>query len=199
MRRYGLWIGLGILLGLLMVGAITLTRPYTLRGSRIDPPIPAADFALKESDGQVFRLSEQRGKITLIFFGYTTCPDVCPATLAEMKQVRERLGENADRVSFVFVTVDPQRDTPERIGDYVANFDPAIHGLSGSESELEPVWKSYGVYRAIQNVETAAGYLVDHTARVYLVDAQGNLSVTYAFGTPVDDLVLDLRYLLKNG
>jgi len=198
MRRLGLWLGLGVVLGLVAVVAVTLTRPYTLRGSRIDPPLPAADFELAGVDGQPFRMSDQRGKITLIFFGYTTCPDICPATLSEMKQIRKRLGEDADRVSFVFITVDPQRDTPERMRDYVASFDPAIHGLTGSEAQLEPVWKAYGVYRGIQEVDSAVGYLVDHTARVYLVDAQGNLSVTYSFGTPVDDMLLDLRYLLKN-
>ena len=196
-QRYGLWIGLGLLLGLLGVGAVALSRPYEIRGSRIDPPVPAADFSLNDAEGQPFRLSEQRGKITLIFFGYTTCPDVCPATLSEMKQVRQRLGADADRVSFVFVTVDPERDTPERMGQYVTTFDPAIRGLTGSEAELEPVWKTFGVYRAKQEVNSAVGYLVDHTSRVYLVDQQGNLAVTYAFGTPIDDLVLDLRHLLK--
>ena len=198
MQRYGLWIAFGIFLGLLGVGAVVLTRPYAFRGSRIEPPVPATDFTLNQADGSSFTLSEQRGKLTLIFFGYTTCPDVCPATLSEMKQIRERLGADAERVSFVFVTVDPERDTPERMGQYVAAYDPAIHGLTGSEAELEPVYKAFGVYRAKQEVNSSVGYLVDHTSRVYLVDQQGNLSVTYSFGTPVNDMLLDVRHLLKN-
>lgn len=200
MRRYGLWIGLGTLLGLLLIGAYALTRPYTMRGSQIEPPIPAADFTLTGADGQPFRLSDQRGKITLLFFGYTTCPDVCPATLSEMKQIRQRLNpQQADQISVVFITVDPERDTPERLGQYVSNFDPTFAGLTGSEAELAEVWKSYGVYREIREEETAVGYLVDHTARVYVVDQSGSLVLTYPFGTPEDDILMDLRYLLKKG
>lgn len=193
------------MLGLVaVIVGFTFTGPYTFRGSLIDPPVPAADFTLTDSQGSDFTLSNQSGSLVLIFFGYTTCPDVCPATLGEMKQIRERLladsrlADKADSVRYVFITVDPQRDTAERMGKYLATFDPTFIGLTGSEAQLNPVWKSYGVYRAISETESAAGYLVDHTARVYLVDQDGNLRLTYAFGTPVDDILQDVRYLLKS-
>jgi len=197
MSRNLILAGVGALLGLALIAAIVLARPYTYRGSLIEPPLPAGDFTLTRGDGSPYRLSDQKGKAVLIFFGYTTCPDICPATLGEMKQVRARLGEQAEQVQFVFITVDPQRDTPERIGQYAAAFDPSFTGLSGSEAELEPVWENYWVYRAINQQDSAAGYLVDHSTRTYLVDPGGNLRLTFAFGTPVDDILQDVRHVLK--
>jgi protein SCO1/2 len=203
MVRTALWVGVGLLLGLALVAGVTLARPYTFRGSLIDPPLPAADFTLIDAQGEDFTLSEQKGSLVLVFFGYTTCPDVCPATLGEMKEIRRRLqadsrlARQAETIRYVFITVDPQRDTPEQVRKYTAAFDPAFIGLSGSQAELEPVWKSYGVYRAVSDTTSAAGYLVDHTARVYLIDQAGNLRLTYPFGTPVDDLLQDVRHLLK--
>jgi len=204
MQRSIILAGIGLLAGLLVIMAgFMLTQPYTFRGSLIDPPAPAADFTLTSEQGEYWSLDDQAGSLVMVFFGYTTCPDVCPATLGEMKEVRRRLladsrlRDKAETISFVFITVDPQRDTPERMGKYTAVFDPAIIGLTGSEAELEVVWNSYGVYRAISNTDTAAGYLVDHTARVYLIDQDGNLRLTYPFGTPIDDMLQDVRFLLK--
>ena len=203
MSRSVLWAGVSLLLGLALVAVFMLNRPYTFRGSAIDPAIPAADFTLTDAQGEDFTLRDQEGSLVLVFFGYTTCPDVCPATLSEMRAIRRRLqadprlSAQAESIRYVFITVDPQRDTPERMGKYVASFDPSFVGLTGREAELEPVWKSYGVYRAISETDSAAGYLVDHTARVYLIDQVGNLRLTYAFGTPIDDMLQDVRYLLK--
>lgn len=189
----------GALLGVLLVWAAAFARPYTLHGSEITPPVPAPMVQLPRADGSNFDLAALQGKIGLIFFGYTSCPDICPTTLADMKRIKAGLGTRAENVEFIFVSVDPLRDTPQRIQDYVAGFDPAFIGLSGSEEQLEPVWKAYGVYRQIQEGATALGYLVDHSTRSYLIDARGNLRLTYAYGTPVDDVVRDIRYLLKEG
>jgi len=182
---------------LAVAGAETFFSAYKFRGSVIEPPVAAADFSLKEQNGQTFQLSDQHGKPVVLFFGYTSCPDVCPTTLAQFKQTRARLGAQADRVRFVFVTVDPQRDTPDKMGKYLNVFDPAIVGLGGTEAELAPVWTAYGVYRQIQPGSSADAYTVDHSARVYLIDAQGNLRATYAFGVQADDIAQDVRYLLK--
>ncbi len=182
---------------LLVVLGVMFTRPYTLRGSVIENPSPAPDIVLASGSGQEFRLSEQRGRITLIFFGFTHCPDVCPATLGEMKQLIERLGEKAGEINFVFITVDPQRDTPDVVGRYTALFSPDIIGLTGSEGQLQTVWDAYGVYREIQDTGSEGNYQVAHSARTYLVDKHGNLRLTYAFGTPVADMEQDLRHLLK--
>ncbi len=191
--------GLVAVIVITIVAAETFLSTYRFRGSAIEPPVVAADFSLRDQHGQMFRLGDQRGQIVLMFFGYTSCPDVCPTTLAQFKQTRARLGDLADRVRFVFVTVDPQRDTSERMQKYLGVFDPNIVGLGGSEAELEPVWQAYGVYRKVQPGSSATGYLVDHSARVYLVDAQGNLRLTYAFGVQADDMAQDVRYLLRKG
>ena len=198
MRRY-LLIGVGGLLGVvfILVGWQALSRPYTFQGSLIDPPIEAADFELTDQNGQPFRLSDHQGKVVLIFYGYTNCPDVCPLTLSDFKLIKADLGEQADQVSFVFITVDPERDSQERLKVYLANFDPVFSGLTGSRSELESVWTAYGVYQAKQETGSAAGYLVDHTARTYAIDKQGNLRLTYPFEMERQAILDDVRYLVQ--
>jgi len=197
MQRYIMVGVVGILGAVLLIWILAFASPYQLHGSEITTQVKAPDIELDRADGSQFSLKALEGKVVLIFFGYTSCPDVCPTTLAEMKRVKTELGDLDSRVVFVFITVDPQRDTPERAQAYAGGFNQAFIGLSGSESDLEPVWQGYGVYRKIQDSESAAGYLVDHSARVYLVDTAGNLRVTYAYGTPVDDLVGDVRFLLQ--
>jgi protein SCO1/2 len=194
-----------LLLGLLLVavatalftiGAQFLASPYTFNGSLIDPALPAPDLALTDQNGQPFRLSEQTGKLVFLFFGYTSCPDVCPTTLAQLKQVRTMLGDRADRVEFVFITVDPERDTPERLRSYLATFDPSFVGLTGTIDELEEAWQAYGVYRQKQP-GTGSNYVVDHSARIYLVDARGNLRLSYPYDILPDELLEDALYLLR--
>ncbi|MEK6574172.1 MAG: SCO family protein, partial [Chloroflexota bacterium] len=131
------------------VGAGLFARPYTFHGSLIDPPVPAVDFTLTDQTGQPFRLSEQAGNVVLLFFGYTSCPDVCPATLTQFKRIRTEMGKEADRVRFVLVTVDPQRDTAERLRQYLTGFDSSFVGLTGTWLDLDQVYRSYGVYQAI--------------------------------------------------
>ncbi|NOH04289.1 MAG: SCO family protein [Chloroflexi bacterium] len=138
-----------------------------------------------------------RQRIVLLFFGYTSCPDVCPTTLAEMKQVMDALRDDAQHVQVVFISVDPERDTPEKIQAYANHFHPSFIGLSGAEAELEPVWQAYSIFREVVQSDSALGVIVNHTARTYLVDAQGNLRLSYAYGTPVEDIVHDIKLLLK--
>ena len=195
-----LWVGLGllVLIGVVMAAVLLFPNTDTFRGTLYDPALPAPEIALIRGDESSFRLSEQRGDVVLLFFGYTSCPDVCPTTLSELRKVKTELGSNADQVKVVFVTVDPERDTPEQIQKYVSIFNPSFMGLSGSLEELETVWKDYGVYRKVEEVSTSAAvYLVNHTARVYLIDRDGNLRLSYSFGTPTDDIVHDLKILFK--
>jgi len=199
MKKYAI-LAVGIVIGLLStLGAawFFMDSNYTYQGVLIDPPAPAADFELFDQNGVPFRLSEQRGKVTLIFFGYTNCPDVCPVTLSEYKRVKERLGDQADLVNFVFITVDPERDTPERVAAYVANFDPSFIGLSGDRQQLEPIWTAYGVYQERQDLGSAAGYLVDHTARTYVIDKQGHWRLNYPFGMENEKIVADVSHLIR--
>ncbi len=171
---------------------------YRFHGTLFEPPQPAADFALTDQNGQTVRLSAYRGQVVLLFFGYTHCPDVCPTTLTQFKHLRARLGNQAERVRFVFITVDPERDTPEYLRAYLAGFDPSFIGLTGPIADLEAVWNRYGVYRQKQVIsDTAAGYLVDHTARIYAIDTRGNLRLTWLMDTDTADLLQDVRHLLE--
>lgn len=187
--------GLGVLFILLAVAY--LNRPYRYQGAIIDPPMPLQDFTLTDGNRDAFRLSTSRGKFILVFFGYTHCPDVCPITLSQFKQVKANLKEKAEDVAFIFVTVDPKRDTPEVLSQHLQRFDPGFIGLSGSEEELTPVWSMFGVYREIRESSTADTYLVDHTARIYLIDPQGRLVLTYPYDIDYRVLLGDLLHLMK--
>jgi protein SCO1 len=188
-----------LLVGVVAAGVFLFSKPATLRGTTYTEPYPPApDFELTRGDGSHFRLADARGEIVMLFFGYTSCPDVCPTTMAELKTALEKIGaDKAKDVRVVFVTVDPERDTPERVQEYVDHFDQDFIGLSGTESQLAKVWNSYGVFRQKVEGTSAAGYLIDHTARVTLIDQDGNLRVSYGFDTPVEDVVHDLQLLLR--
>ena len=201
MDRKTLLVGLGSFLLILVVGVAVLVfaKPASFRGTTYGEPYPlASEIELTRSDGSNFRLSEMRGNVVLIFFGYTSCPDICPTTLAELKLALAELSEaDAAQVKVVFVTVDPERDTSERTQEYVDRFNPEFVGLSGELADLEKTWQAYGVYREIVEGTSAAGYLVDHTARVTLIDQQGNMRISFGFDTPVEDIVHDLKLILK--
>ena len=201
MDKKTLLVGLVSFLVIGAVAAVIYFFPATanFRGTAYGEPYPPApEVDLARVDGTHFRLSEMRGQIVLLFFGYTSCPDVSPITLGELKQVMTKLGENsAKNVKVVFVTVDPERDTPEDVQAYVDHFDAGFIGLSGSESQLAKIWSGFGIFREKVEGTSAAGYLVDHTARITLIDQAGNLRLSYGFETPVDDIVHDIKLLLK--
>jgi len=198
MARHKIWLS-GGLIGLLLIllGVGFVLRPYTYRGTLIEPPLPMADFQLIDQHGADFRLSDLKGKLVLVFFGYTYCPDICPITLAEFKQIKENLAQQADKVRFLFITVDPQRDSPEVLAKHLQNFDPQFIGLTGPEEELARVWKQFGAYREIRQVEGSQNYLVDHTVRIYVLDAEQNLILTYSYDIGARILLEDIRHLLK--
>jgi protein SCO1/2 len=203
MDRKILSVGIGIFLVIVAAAVVTFlfARNDTFLGTSYDKPYPVTtDFSLTRASGEVFRLSDQRGKVILLFFGYTSCPDVCPTTMAELKQALERLnGKQLEQVEVVYVTVDPKRDTPERVQEYVNHFNSSFIGLSGTEEELSKIWNDYGIYRLEVPGVSAAGYGVDHTARVTMIDKNGNMRVSFSFGTPVEDIVHDLQLLLREG
>ena len=194
-----LWTGGGILVIVVIAGLLSFifANPPSFRGTLYGEPFPsAAEIELTKADGSIFRLSDQRGKVVLLFFGYTSCPDVCPTTLAEMKLVMDKLESDAEQVQVVFVSVDPDRDTPEKIQTYVEHFNPTFLGLSGSLSELEPIWSSYSITREAVESDSALGVIINHTARLFLVDPQGQMHLSFAYQTPVDDIVHDIRLIL---
>jgi protein SCO1/2 len=167
------------------------------RGQEVNPPRVAQDFALEDQFGGTFALKDQRGHPVLLYFGYISCPDVCPTTLGTWKAVEKAPGADADRVRFVLITVDPERDTPERLRVHMNLFSPSFLGLTGTEDELDAVYRAFGVYHQKVYIEDSpAQYSVDHTATTFLVDPEGRLRVTYSYGTPAEDIVHDLQLLL---
>ncbi|HND47198.1 MAG: SCO family protein [Chloroflexota bacterium] len=185
-------------IGLTMLVEFVFRKPYSFHGTVINPPLPVTDFSLQTANEEVFRLSEQKGKIVLLFFGYTSCPDVCPVTLATFKQVNDNLGEDAQKVRFVMITADPDRDTPDKVAEYAARFNPEFIGLSGDMTALASIWKELGVFVEKQESDSAAGYLVSHTASVYVLNQSGSLFMTFPYGTTATEIADDIRQILKD-
>ena len=191
-------IGTSLFLAIIAALTFLFAIPDGFRGTAyIEPYPPAPNFTLTRSNGETFRLQDQRGKIVMLFFGYASCPDICPATFAKLNQALGKLGDDAQRVQVVLITVDPERDTPERAQEYVDHFNKNFIGLSGSQDELEKVWSAYGIVREIESTISAAGYSVAHTARLTLIDADGNLRLSYGLEATVEDITHDLKILLK--
>jgi len=168
------------------------------KGGLLTPSKAAPDVALTTQDGKDFRLSRERGNVVALWFGYTFCPDVCPTTLAELAQTRTRLGADAKRFRIVFVTVDPERDTPARLREYVNAFSRSFTALTGPPERLAEARKAYGVVAEKRVVQgTAATYLIDHSAFVYVIDPAGQLRLMFPFGMPIEDMVHDIKLLLE--
>ena len=191
-----LYIAVAVVIIALLFGVI-FRRPYEFHGTIITPPLPLSNISLQTAGGESFRLSEQKGKIVLLFFGYTNCPDVCPITLGTFKQVYERLGEDAQNVKFVMITADPERDTPDKVAAYAARFNPEFVGLGGSLQDLQSLWKELGVFVEKQESNSTAGYLVSHTASVYVLNQNGSLIMTLPYGSSAIDMANDVGELLR--
>ncbi|MGC7404541.1 SCO family protein [Pandoraea pneumonica] len=158
----------------------------------------AQDFALQDPQGKTRTLADYKGKAVVMFFGYTHCPDVCPTTMAELNQVMQKLGPDAQNVQVLFVTVDPQRDTAELMGQYVPAFNPAFVGLRpADDAALKQVTKSFRV--VVNKVEgsTPTNYTIDHTAGIYVFDPKGQLRLFMRPDEPVDAMAQDLKTLLS--
>lgn len=191
-------------LALLLVVAVVLAGcgpAYSFHGTPYNPVIPAPALEGLQEGNIPFKLKDLPQKAKLVFFGYTACPDVCPLTLANIKSVYDQLPPYMQQdVAAVFVSVDPERDTPERLGTYVHSFNPAFYGVQVPPAALETVEKEYGVYaqkRQVDPNESAAGYLVDHTAVIFLVDSDDNLRAIYPSDAPAADIAADVKHLVE--
>lgn len=154
----------------------------------------AYDFTLTDQDGQPFKLSQERGHAVAMFFGYTHCPDECPLTLAHLASARAALGSARDDVRIIFITVDPRRDTPQRMKTYLSTFDRSFVGVTGTESQLIPVYKAYHVwYQPLPKTQKGLEELEAHTATITLIDRSGHLKGYADWADPVTALANDLR------
>ncbi|SDM23569.1 protein SCO1/2 [Oryzisolibacter propanilivorax] len=156
----------------------------------------ARDLPLTDQNGRPRSLKDFAGKVVVVFFGYTQCPDVCPTTLGELAEVKRSLGADGDRVQGVFVTVDPERDTPEVLKAYLANFDPSFIALRGTPEQLAAVAKDFKIYFKRVEGSTPTSYTMDHSAGSYVYDTQGRLRVYHRYGSGVQALAADVRALL---
>ena len=205
-RRAGVLVGLASILAVLLAGcAMPLPIPFTrqadvpFHGASLTPALSVPALALRRADGRAFRTGELRGHVSLLFFGYTYCPDVCPLTLSEVAQVRRLLGPTAQQLDVYFVTIDPARDTPERLGKYVKGFDPAIEALTGDPADLERLRSGLGVVAQRRDApDGGPNYFMDHTAGLFLVDRSGGVSLFYAYGTPPEQIAEDVGRVLSS-
>ena len=204
LNRRGLWAVLAAAVlfvgGVVVWSAINGRLPFgapAFHGTVIQSPDVVADFTLTSSTGDQLSLSDLRGKVVLLYFGYTFCPDACPTTLNELKKVPPALGDRADEVQVVMVTVDPQRDTPEVLREYLSYFDPSFLGLTGTEEEVLAAATPLGIYFSAHEGSAATGYLVDHTTSVLAIDKDGYLRLLYSFETPGEDIAADMRHLVR--
>ncbi len=156
----------------------------------------AREFSLPDAQGQVRTLKDFQGKVVVVFFGYTQCPDVCPSTLAELAAVKHGLGADGARVQGVFVTVDPERDSAEVLKAYVGNFGADFVALRGDAAQTQAVAKEFKVYYAKAAGQTDTSYTMDHTAGSYVFDAKGQVRLFTRYGAGADALAHDLRLLL---
>jgi protein SCO1/2 len=196
--RWLLVAGLVLIFGLLAWWTVPRLSPHRFHGTLLQSPSEAHNFTLTSHTGQSVRLTDFRGKVVMLYFGYTFCPDVCPATLSEVAGAMDLLGEAADQVQFMMVSVDPERDTPANLSSYVAHFDPAFLGLTGTPEQIAEIATLYGIFYEKNEGSSATGYLIDHTATITVIDADGHVKLIFPFGTPAQDLAEDLDYLIRH-
>ena len=183
-----------------LLAALVLGLAFFWMPEMPERPLPKAaiaaggDFTLESASGPV-SLKDYRGKLVLVYFGYTFCPDICPTSLASTAEGLKQLKpEEAARVAMVFISVDPERDTPPRLKEYAEFFHPSLVGVTGTPENLAEIAKRYGVFYARQKVETAGGgYVVDHSADTYVVGPNGQLVGKIAHATPPDRVVAEIR------
>jgi protein SCO1/2 len=182
--------GLVLCLGIIVFVSGRGSGTATVQAASIGGP-----FNLIDQDGRPFSDKDLKGKSFLVFFGFTHCPDVCPTTLFEISEILRNLGPEADHTAALFISVDPERDTPAALKDYLSNFDPHLRGLTGSAAAVDAVTKAYHVYYKKVPLE-GGDYTMDHTAIVYLMDKEGRFVAPVNMRRTVSDLTADLRRYL---
>lgn len=199
MKRHRAWLPALLLIAGLLIGGCQHNEPLPLRLTDVSGHMPDLDFRLTDDHGKAVTGADYRGKVVLLYFGYTHCPDVCPLTLAHLHVVMERLGPLADGARILFVSVDPARDTPEVMHAYVNAFDPHAVGLTGEARAIEALSKRYRSAFTREPANSDGSYEVSHSSAIYLFDAQGHARALATPSASQDDIVHDLHLLLDNG
>lgn len=189
--------------GLVAIAALAVTLPQFLSVSPTqlvkasNQAVITAEFSLVSHAGEPVTQENFRGQWLLIFFGFTHCPDVCPTTLNDISEVMDALGAKAREVQPLFVTVDPERDTPVAMAEYVSAFHPRIIGLTGSTQQVKQAAKNFRVYfQKVVQAEVADGYSMDHSTLLFLLNPDGGLETFFTYATPPEDIVARLEEIL---
>ncbi|MFZ4537356.1 SCO family protein [Propionivibrio sp.] len=187
-----------VLITILVIGlaACSERAPAVFRNTDISGAEFGRSLALNDHHGKARTLADFQGQAVVIFFGYTSCPDVCPTTLARYAEVMKQLGRYAGHVQVLFVTIDPERDTPEKLAAYVPWFDPSFIGLYGDTAATEAVAREFKVFYARSQSSAGMGYVIDHSAGAYVFDPAGRIRLYVKDDAPVDAIVSDLKLLL---
>jgi protein SCO1/2 len=184
-----------LLPALFVVAVVRAADDAGLKAGVFSPPRAAPEFSLRGSDGAELKLGRYRGKVVILGFGFSSCPDVCPTTLATLSQVRKKLGADARDLQVVYITVDPERDDAQRLREYLAGFDETFIGGTGTAEQLAAVRNEYGI--AATRRASGESYAFNHSSYTYLIDREGNLRALTPFGQSADDYVHDVKILLK--
>lgn len=182
-------------LGAFCVGLLLFAGVAFVMKDRLGPPAPSAiggSFRLTDQDGKTVTDETMKGKPFLVFFGFTHCPDICPTTLFEVSEIIGKLGKDADKVNALFITVDPERDTPDKMKDYLQAFDPHLRGLTGDEQAINAAEKAYRVYAKKVPLDSGE-YTMDHSTIVYLMDKQGRFVAPFNIKRGPEEAAADLR------
>lgn len=193
---------LPFLLGMLLLFIPNILAAEKTLEDHEEEPLPVyegvgGDFTLITGNNQKINLQDFKGKLILLNFGYTFCPDICPMILDNLKQVTKKLGPDANKVQTLFITFDPERDTPEVVQTYVEAFDESFIGLTGSPEQIAAVAKQYGAQYFVQEVEGVEGYFLAHTDYIYLYDDKQRIRAFYKGATPVNEILKNVQQLLK--
>lgn len=175
-------------------GSEPVAKFHTLDISGVDY---AKGFSMPDAHGQQRSLADFAGKVVFVYFGFAQCPDICPTTMLEMAEVKKLLGEDGDKLQIVFVTVDPERDTPEVMRAYMESFDPQAVALVGNAEQIAAMARDFKVFYEKKPGSTPDTYTIDHSASGYMYDPQGRLRLYVRYGTPVDQIAADVRQLLQ--
>ena len=193
-----------IAIGALWVGAAGIFSACSPKGPKFQGvDLTGAEYGrdlpLTDQFGEERSIKDFAGKVVVVFFGYTQCPDVCPTSMSELAEVKRSLGADGDKLQGIFVTVDPERDTPEMLKGYMASFDPSFIALRGTPEQLVAVAKDFKIYFKRVDGQTPTSYTMDHSAGSYVYDTKGRLRVYHRYGAGAQSLAADVRALLDEG